>query len=126
MEKNKILLIDDEEDFTDFIKMRLEHSGDYDVMALSNSKDIIKHVHEFEPDVILLDLLMPGLGGIEICEMLDNDPVGIGVPIIVVSGLNKEADKIKAYKCGIVDYFVKPIDTNALIKSIERAIGSKR
>lgn len=125
MKKKKILLIDDEEDFTYLMKIRLEHSGAYEVRVLSSAKDILTHVHEFVPDVILLDLLMPGLGGIEACQMLDCDPVGMGVPIIVLSGLGKAADKLKAYKCGVVDYIVKPVDLDMLLKSIEKSIKAK-
>src|SRR4030042_1558156 len=121
----KILLIDDEQDFADLLKMRLEHVGAYEVKVLLSAKDILAHVREFLPDVILLDLLMPGLGGIEVCQMLDRDPIGMNVPIIVLSGLDKEVDKIKAYKCGVVDYIVKPIDWDLLTKSIERSIKGK-
>jgi len=126
MEKKKILLIDDEADFTSLIKMRLEHDGNYDVRILPDAKDVVKDVHEFEPDIILLDLLIPGIGGFEICEMLNKDPLGIGIPIIVISGLNKDADKLKAYKCGAADYLVKPLDSKALLRSIEKAIKDKQ
>ena len=125
MKKKKILLIDDEEDFTNLTKMRLEHFGTYEVKVLLSTKDIIAHVHEFTPDVILLDLIMPGVDGIEVCEMLDQDPVGMNIPIIVLSGLDKEADKLRAYKCGVVDYIIKPINWDALLKSIEQSIKSK-
>ncbi len=124
MKKKKILLIDDEQDFTNLVTMRLEHYG-YEIKVLSTAKDILASVHEFIPDVILLDLLMPGLGGIETCQMLDQDPIGMNVPIIVLSGLDKESDKLKAYQCGVVDYIVKPIDWDALIRSIKKSIDEK-
>ncbi len=123
--KKKILIIDDETDTVALMKMHLERGDAYEVRALTSAKDIIAQVHEFAPDVILLDLLMPGLGGIEACQMLDCDPIGMGVPIIVISGLIKDADKLKAYKCGVVDYIVKPIDWDVLIKSIEKSIKAK-
>jgi DNA-binding response OmpR family regulator len=125
MKKKKILLIDDEQDFTELIKMRLEHYGVYEVRVLSSAKDILTYVHEFAPDIILLDLLMPGLGGIEACQMLNHDPIGMSVPIIILSGLDKKADKLEAYKCGVVDYITKPIDWDALIRSIEKIIKEK-
>lgn len=123
--RKKILLIDDEQDFADLLKMRLEHGGAYEVKVLLSAKDILANVREFLPDIILLDLLMPGLGGIEVCQMLDRDPIGMNVPIIVLSGLDKEVDKIKAYKCGVVDYIVKPINWDLLARSIERSIKGK-
>jgi len=123
--KKKILLVDDERDLTDLMKMRLEYGGEYEVRVLSSAKDILAQVHEFAPDVILLDLLMPELGGIEACLMLDRDQEGMGIPIIVLSGLDKESDKLKAYKCGVVDYITKPINWDVLIKSIEKSIKAK-
>ena len=125
MDKKKILIVDDEESFTDMLKVRLEHTGNYDVIALSEAKDIVRHLHDFKPDVILLDLLLPGAGGLDVCEMLNADPIGISTPIIVVSGLTKDADKMKAYKLGISDYLVKPIDSKELISAIEKAIIEK-
>jgi len=125
MKKKKILLIDDEKDFVYLLKSHLEHSGAYEVKTLLSAKDILTHVHEFVPDVILLDLIMPELGGIEACQMLDRDPIGMSIPIIALSGLDKEVDKIQAYKCGIVDYIEKPVDFEVLVKAIEKSIKAK-
>lgn len=125
MVKKRIMVIDDEEDFTKMIKMRLESSGSYEVKVLPQVKDILVSVHAFKPDVILLDLLMPVIGGLEVCKMLNNDPIGINIPIIILSALDKDADKMMAYKLGIVDYLEKPIDSGRLISSIEKAIKSK-
>lgn len=123
--KKRILVVDDDESVADTVKLLLESTNNYQVKILPQAKDILNHVHVFKPDAILLDLLMPDIGGFEVCEMLDNDPVGMGTPIIVVSGLDKDADKVKAYKLGIVDYLVKPITKDDLIAAIEKAINSK-
>lgn len=123
--KKKIIIIDDEEDFGSLLKTRLESSAGYEVMAITEAKDIIERVHVFKPDVILLDLLMPGIGGLDACEMLNNDSIGSTIPIIVISGLDKSTDKIKAFKFGITDYFVKPVDDAKLIEAIEKAVKSK-
>ncbi|MBU2257745.1 MAG: response regulator, partial [Candidatus Omnitrophica bacterium] len=96
-----------------------------EVMVFSETKDIIKHIHDVRPDVILLDLLMPGIGGLDICDMLNHDPIGLTIPVIVTSGLDKPKDKINAYKFGISDYLVKPLDDVKLIKAIEKAIKLK-
>jgi CheY-like chemotaxis protein len=123
--KKKIMVIDDEESFALMLKMRIEASGDYEVTVSSDAKNIIKHIHEIRPDVILLDLLMPGIGGLDIGDMLNHDPIGLTIPVIVVSGLDKPTDKLKAYKLGISDYLVKPVDDLKLIKAIEKAIELK-
>jgi len=123
--KKKVMVIDDEESLALMLKMRIEASGDYEVTVASEAKDIIKRMHEIKPDVILLDLLMPGLGGLDIADMLNHDPVGLSIPVIVVSGLDKSTDKLKAYKLGISDYLVKPVDDAKLMKAIEKAIHLK-
>jgi len=125
MEKKKVMIVDDEEDFLRITKLNLEKTDKYEVMTLSNANDIIASLHTFKPDVILLDLLMPEVGGMGACEMLNNDPIGINTPIIILSALDKDTDKLKAYKLGIADYLVKPIGKNELVAKIEKTLQFK-
>lgn len=124
-DKKKIMVVDDEEDFLKAIKITLEQVGKYEVMILATAKDIIEQVNKFKPDVILLDLLMPGIGGIDVCEMLNNDPIGATIPVIVLSALGKIADKAEAYRVGVVDYLVKPLDREILFNKIGKALEFK-
>ncbi len=124
MGKNKIMVIDDENDAIDLLKHRLEREG-YQVLALSDAKGVISELHSFVPDLIILDLLMPGYGGLDVCEMLNKDSIGSSTPIIVVSGLDKDADKKKAYSLGIDEYFVKPVNTDVLLVAIKKCIDNK-
>ena len=123
MEKKKVMVIDDEEGILIAVKMNLKEK--YEVLTLLDARDIISQVNRFKPDVILLDILMPAIGGIEVCEMLNNDPVGKNIPIIALSALEKTAVKLKECKAGVVDYFIKPIDKNKLIAKIENALRDK-
>lgn len=123
--KKKIMIIDDERDFAAMLKVRIESSGDYQVEAFSEAKDIINQIHLFKPEVILLDLLMPGIGGLDVCDMLNNDPIGKEVSVIIITGLDKNIDKIKAFRFGVTDYLVKPVDDKRLMQAIEKAIQSK-
>lgn len=126
MDKKKILVIDDEEQIANLLKLRLENSGEYEVKVLFEATDIIRQVRAYKPDVILLDLLMPDIGGLEACRRLNDDPVTYAIPIIVVSALSKDIDKLKAYKLGIIDYIVKPFDSKLLFMAIEKAVRTKR
>ena len=126
MKKYKVMVIDDEEDFLKIVKLNLETTDRYEVLTLSTAKDMIIEVHRFRPDVILLDLLMPSIGGIEACEMLNNDSIGKGIPIIVLSALDKDQDRLKAYKVGAVGYLVKPVQAEELIAKIEKVIQHKQ
>jgi len=124
MGQNKIMIIDDESGAVDLLKHRLESEG-YQVLALSDAKGAIAELHSFIPDLIILDLLMPEYGGLDTCEMLNQDPIGSSTPIIVVSGLNKDADKKKAYRLGIEEYLVKPVDMDVLLAAIKKVIKNK-
>lgn len=125
MTKKKIMIVDDEEEFLALTKQNLESTGKYEVATFLSAKDIVSDVHREKPDLILLDLRIPHVGGMEACEMLNRDPAASSVPIVVISGLSKEADKLKAYKLGIVDYLVKPIVLEHLISTVDRVLGYK-
>ena len=118
--KKKVLVVDDEADFLKILKINLEETNNYDVLTLSSANDIISQVHLFKPNIILLDILMPGFDGIETCEMLNKDPMGEHIPVIILSALDKDTDKLKTFKVGVTDYLVKPIKKEDLISKIEK------
>jgi len=125
MAKAKIMIIDDEEDFLSITRMNLEDTGKFEVLALKNAKELIPQLHSFKPDLILLDLLMPEIGGVEACEILNKDPLGQSIPVIAISALNKNVDKYNVYKEGVVDYIVKPVEKDELIQRIEKILRFK-
>lgn len=125
MGKSRVMIVDDEEYFLKLIKINLEKTGKYEVMALSSAKDIISQAHKFEPDVILLDILMPKIDGAQACGMLNEDSKGKKIPIIILSALDTDKDKLMMYKLGVVDFLVKPIEKDELIAKIEKALRYK-
>ena len=125
MDKRKIMMVDDEVDFIKITKLNLEKTGKYEVMVLSDATDIISQVQEFKPDVILLDILMPKIDGVEACQMLNNDPEGKQIPIITLSALDTDKDRLMMYKLGVVDFITKPISKDELIAKIEKALEFK-
>ncbi|UCD15074.1 MAG: response regulator [Candidatus Omnitrophota bacterium] len=126
MEKRKVMVVDDEEDFLKIIKLNLEKINKYEIRTVKNTKETLSCVHRFKPDVILLDILMPKIGGIEVCQMLNNDPVGRRIPIIILSALDKDADKLRAYRAGVVDYLVKPVEKEEIVAAIEKALEFRK
>ena len=118
--KKKVLVVDDEADFLKIVKINLEETNNYEVLTLSSTNDIISQVHIFKPDIILLDILMPGFDGIETCEMLNKDSMGERIPIIILSALDKDVDQFKTFKVGVLDYLVKPVKKEDLISKIEK------
>lgn len=123
--KKKILFVDDEKDFLKLVKLNLEQTGKFEVFTLSSAEDIISQVRSLKPDLIILDLLMPGIGGIEACDMLNKEPQCKGVPVIFFSALDRTIDKERGYKAGAVEYLTKPMSADELISKIEKIFMSK-
>lgn len=119
------MMVDDDEYLLKGIKVQLEETQKYEVLTLSDATDILAQLHGFKPDIILLDVLMPAMGGIDVCKLLNRDPIGRRTPIIILSALDEDSDKLKAYKVGVVDYLSKPFDKEDLIAKIEQALEFK-
>jgi len=122
MEKKKVMVVDDEMDFVKITKINLEMTGRYEVMTISNAKDIVAQVRMFKPDIILLDIIMPRIDGLEACKMLRNDYECKKIPIIILSALDTDKDKLMIDKLGVSDFLMKPIEKDDLISKIEKAL----
>lgn len=123
-EKRRIFINDDDEVALISLKKMLILSG-FDVDATTNSKEAISRIKSFKPHVILLDLLMPSLGGLEICDMLNKDEQVQGIPIFIISALGGYTDIKKAFQLGVLGYFTKPYDFNQLLQEINKVIANK-
>jgi len=122
--KKRIFVVDDQEEVLSLLKDYLSGSG-FEVLVCKESKNVLSSVNSFKPDLILLDLRMPDLGGFEICEILNNDPQTQGIPIIIISGFGDLVDIKKACKLGVVGYLVKPFSLDSLSKEITKALANK-
>lgn len=118
---NRVLIIDDEKPIAELLKYTLEQE-DYEVRYELNGKDGLTAVHEFEPDVILLDVMLPDTDGFSICRRITlND----NIPIIMLTAKTDQTDKILGLEYGADDYITKPFDAREVvlrIKSILRRI----
>ena len=121
--RKKVLLIDDEEAFLALIKDSLEMRGIEVVTALSAIEAGIQ-LADKKPDLILMDIKMPGINGIQACEAIKRNPETKNLPIIIISALSDEADKKKAFTAGVLEYFVKPVDIESLVKKIKEVLGA--
>ena len=124
MSKKKIFIADDQEDVLLLLKDFLT-SHDFEVFILKEPKNILAAVISFKPDLILLDLLMPDLGGFEVCEILNKNSQTCEIPIIIITGFGNLADVKKAYSLGAVAYFVKPFSLEDLFAKINKIIVNK-
>ena len=123
MENNKkrILLVDDEPDFLNLTKMRLEHSG-YKVLPASRGKEGLEILERESADLVLLDILMPDMDGLEVSRHIKRMKHMAATPIIFFTGKNSVADKIRGLKEGASDYITKPVDNEELLARIESTL----
>lgn len=116
----KILVCDDDEGILEVIKIILEDNK-YLVRVLENCKAIYKKVLEYKPDLIFLDIWMPGINGKEVTKILKREPLTSKIPIIIVSALN-DTKKI-ATEIGADGYLEKPFDMDELLGVVKRYVN---
>ena len=117
-EKQTILVVDDAESITRFIQQMLEERG-YTAIGCGNGADALRLAVEIRPDLILLDIMMPDVDGYAICAQLKADSKTKDIPVIFLSALNSSFDKVKAFKCGAVDYVTKPVQNDELMARVK-------
>jgi two-component system alkaline phosphatase synthesis response regulator PhoP len=119
--REKIMIVDDELDTLIPLKMVLE-AEDYQVVEASNGMEAIEKTKLEHPDVILLDLMMPGMDGIQVCNILKNDPLLSNIPIIMLTAKSEIEDKIEGIEKGADDYVTKPFDLGELKARIKMVL----
>lgn len=108
------MIVDDESDVTELLEYKLEQEG-YRVATLNDPLACIAKVREFEPELVLLDIMMPELSGIQLCRIIRADPITKEIPIIFLSARGEVEDRIKGLEAGAEDYISKPFNTNELL-----------
>jgi len=123
MAKKKIMTVDDEENLIELVKAILETEG-YEVIAASNGKECLEKLKTDKPDLILLDMMMPGMSGRETCEMIRKNPKtkNLKVAFVTVARFS-EVGKDILKKLNAVDYITKPFDNKDLVKRVKKAVG---
>lgn len=121
----KILVIDDEEDFSFFLKKNLARL-DYKVLAASNGKKGLQLARRHKPDLILLDVMMPGMNGFEVLKILKDDMETLAIPVIMLTGREDQEAKQLAASLYNEDYIVKPADVEELRRRIEKVLDQRR
>jgi DNA-binding response OmpR family regulator len=117
-----ILVVDDDPLMQKIIEASLI-KDDYNLIFAPNGEEGIKMAREYMPDLILLDIVMPGLDGFEVCSRLRNDPMLIYIPIIIITALDDRDSKIQGLEAGADDYICKPFDKiefRARVRTITR------
>lgn len=126
--KKKILVVDDEKDIVDILKYNLERENEFEVHTANNGRKALEMAN-LNPDVILLDIMMPELNGFEVCKQLKNNSETSRIPVIFLTAKENEIDEILGLEIGADDYISKPISPRkvlARIKSVIRRSNNER
>lgn len=121
MAHEKILLIEDEKDILELIAYNLECSG-YDVTKASNGEDGLKLAKKLVPDLVLLDLMLPGMDGFDVCRELKLDKKTRKIPVIMLTARGEDTDIVSGLELGAEDYITKPFSPKILIARIRTVL----
>jgi two-component system, OmpR family, alkaline phosphatase synthesis response regulator PhoP len=113
----KILIADDEPDILEIIQYNLQHEG-YEVITAKNGNEAIEQAKRFKPDLIILDIMMPGKNGIEVCNLLRMQPAFNDTLIIFLSALSDEVTEVKGLETGADDFITKPVSPKVLVSKV--------
>jgi DNA-binding response OmpR family regulator len=110
-----VVIAEDEEDIRNLITLYLER--EYKVISFANGEEALSGILEIMPDIVILDIMLPGMNGIKICEQLRQD--NIQVPVIFLSAKREQSDKIRGLDIGADDYMTKPFDPGELMARVK-------
>ncbi len=122
-DQKTILIIDDEEDFSFFVKRNLERI-DYNILVAKDGYQGLELAKEHDPDLVLLDIMMPGISGFKVLEELKKDEKTISIPVIMLTGKEDKESQQKARELFNKDYIIKPVETEELRNRIKKALDN--
>lgn len=121
MAKENILIVDDEEDVLELVRYNLEKNG-YKISTAATGEDALSKARAKLPDLMILDLMLPGIDGLEVCKILKNDPKTANIPIIMLTAKGEEADIVTGLELGADDYVTKPFSPKVLVARVRRIL----
>ncbi len=124
MAKEKILVVDDEESILDLIKYNLDKEG-YQVTCVTSGEKALDKTKSLHPDLILLDLMLPGIDGLEVCKLIKNDAKTLAIPVVMLTAKGEDADIITGLELGADDYITKPFSPKVLIARVRAVLRRK-
>lgn len=122
MSKATVLIVDDEPFNIEVLEQAMEEN-DYRVLTASNGKEAWEKIQSDEPDLVLLDLMMPVMDGFEVLAKVKDDPMLRNIPIIIVSAEQDSKNVVKGIKQGAEDYLTKPVDPAQFLKKVKEFLG---
>ena len=121
MARVRILVVDDEPDILELIRYNLTRNN-YDMTGVASGEEAFASVRMSPPDLVVLDLMLPGVDGLEVCRRLKNDARTAGIPVIILSAKGEEADVVTGLELGADDYLTKPFSPRVLLARIKAVL----
>jgi two-component system alkaline phosphatase synthesis response regulator PhoP len=121
MANERILVVDDEEDVLELVRYNLEKSG-YKVITATSGEEAMTEARGKTPDLIILDLMLPGMDGLEVCRQLKSDIKTERIPIVMLTAKGEETDIVTGLELGADDYITKPFSPKVLIARLRRLL----
>lgn len=118
----KILVVDDEQDAVDLVGFNLKQAG-FQVVTAPDGAEALDKVHKHQPDLIVLDVMMPELDGLEVCKLLRRDSATAGIPILMLTAKATEVDRILGLELGADDYVTKPFSPRELVLRVRKLLA---
>jgi PleD family two-component response regulator len=123
--KPRVLIADDNPQGVELLEAYLSDSG-YDMEMAADGEATLQKVKSFEPDVILLDIMMPKISGFEVCKRLRANPATHDVAVIMITALDQQGDIDRALEAGATDFLTKPINKSDLVVRVRAALQSRQ
>lgn len=117
----KVLVVDDERDIVDLIAYNLEKEG-FSIARAYDGEDALKAIGSEKPDLVILDLMLPGVQGIDVCRSIRKNPETAGLPVIMLTAKSDEIDRIIGLEIGADDYITKPFSIRELIARVRAVL----
>jgi len=124
MARERILVVDDEQDILELIRYNLSREG-YQIETVTTGEEAIKIARDRHPDLIILDLMLPGIDGLDVCRLLKGETRTAHIPIIMLTAKGEESDVVAGLELGADDYMTKPFSPKVLIARVRNILRRK-
>ncbi len=122
---SRVLIVEDEPDISDLLAFHLGREG-YQVVRSRNGADALQQVRARPPDLVLLDLMLPGMDGLEVCRRLRRDPSTAALPIVMLTAKGEEIERVLGLELGADDYIVKPFSPKEVVARVRAVLRRSR
>jgi DNA-binding response OmpR family regulator len=119
--KSKVLVVDDEPEAVELVEFNLKGAG-YDVTTASDGAEALNKARRIQPNLVILDVMMPEIDGMEVCKLMRRDPATSGIPIIMLTAKASEVDRVLGLELGADDYVVKPFSPRELVLRVKKLL----